>query len=285
MPILGAHMSIAGGYYRAVDAAVAAGCDSVQLFTKNNNQWRAKPISDSDVEKFQTALRESSVAWPLSHSSYLINLAAPEEELWEKSRDAMVEELRRATLLGAFGVVLHPGAYKETDEATGLDRVVAALDTIHDELPDDKTARILLETTAGQGTTLGWQFEQLAYMLTHAEQGDRLGICFDTCHVFAAGYRLDGDHYEVTMQAFDETVGLKRIEAFHLNDSKKPHGSRVDRHEHIGAGEMGLDPFRRLMSDSRFADVPMYLETPKGDRDDGQTWDQHNLSVLRELVT
>ncbi len=284
MPSLGAHMSIAGGYYRAVQRAREAGCDCVQLFTKNNNQWRAKEITDDDVVKFRQALDECEIAHPLSHASYLINLASPDKALWTKSIEAMVVELRRAERLGIPFVVVHPGAYTTSSEAAGIEHVAAALNEIHRQT-SDIDALCLLENTAGQGTNLGWRFEQLGAMLDAVVENARVGICIDTCHAFAAGYPLtSSDEFAATFRELDRLVGIKRIRALHLNDSKREFGSRVDRHENLGEGQLGLEPFRHLVNDSRLRDVPMYLETPKGKNPAGDDWDQVNLAVLRGLI-
>ncbi|HUY92475.1 MAG TPA: deoxyribonuclease IV [Pirellulales bacterium] len=283
MAILGAHMSIAGGYHKAVEIAARAGCDCVQLFTKNNNQWRAKPISAEEADQFRTALGELGVGHPISHDSYLINLASPDDALWRRSIDAFVVELQRAEQLGIAYVVMHPGAYVSSSEAEGLARVIAALDDVHAKTPGLNVCT-LLETTAGQGSSLGWRFEHLAEIKRGVKARERLGVCVDTCHLFAAGYPLGSQaDYEATMNAFDAIVGLEQIKAFHLNDSKKELGSRVDRHEHIGRGRLGLEPFRHLMNDPRFAETPMYLETPKG-QEDGVELDVINLNVLRSLA-
>lgn len=283
LPPLGAHMSIAGGYHRAVEAARRCGCDCVQLFTKNNTQWRAKAISEEDVRRFQTALTELSISHPAAHDCYLINLAAPQTRLWRRCVDAFIEELRRAARLGIPHLITHPGAYTSSSEQAGLRRVVQALDEAHDQtrgLP----VTTLLETTAGQGTSLGWKFEHLAEIIAGVRQPERLGVCFDTCHVFAAGYPLaDPRDYRRTMRHFDRVVGLHLIKAFHLNDSQRPLGSRVDRHAHIGEGHLGLQAFSNLLNDRRFRHVPMYLETPKGKRD-GVDLDAINLATLRALV-
>lgn len=283
MPFLGAHMSIAGGYYKAVEAAQAAGCDCVQLFTKNNNQWRAKEITEKEAERFKQSLKELGVKHPISHDSYLINLASPDDELWKKSIDAFVVELQRAEQLGIPYVVAHPGAYTTSSEEAGLARIAAALDEVHRQTPD-AAAHCLLETTAGQGSNLGWKFEHLATIIDAAADPDRLGVCFDTCHVFAAGYAMgDEKSYKATMKELNKTVGVKLVKAFHLNDSVKPLGSRVDRHAGIGRGEMGLEPFRYLLNDRRFKKTPMYLETPKGE-EKGRSLDEINLAALRGLI-
>jgi len=280
---LGAHMSIAGGYYKAVEAAHRCQCDCVQIFTKNNNQWLAKKITTEDAATFQARLAELEIKHPLSHSSYLINLASPDPKLWKQSVDAFIVELERAHILGIPYVVLHPGAWTTSDEAAGIRQVVRALNEVHQQFRDEST-QCLLETTAGQGTTLGWRFEQLAEMLDGVRDPNRLGVCFDTCHVFAAGYPLASEKdYQQTMHEFNGLIGVKRIKAFHLNDSKRELGSRVDRHDHIGKGKMGVAPFRHLMSDSRFRNVPMYLETPKGE-EKGKELDVINLQKLRRMV-
>jgi deoxyribonuclease-4 len=283
MPILGAHMSIAGGYYKAVEAAAAAGCECVQIFTKNNSQWKAKPITDQQVSRFRLALREHGIAHAVSHASYLINLASPQADLLHKSRRAMVVEVQRAQQLGIPYVIVHPGSYTTSDEATGIETICRSLDYIHAQLPDTGT-RILLENTAGQGTNLGWRFQQLGRMIRGAADPVRIGVCIDTCHACAAGYELaDPEGYENTVKQLQRHVGLRRIKAFHLNDSKHPCGSRKDRHEHIGRGHVGPEAFRHLLNDRRFRNVPMYLETAKG-REDGEDLDVINLQTLRDLV-
>jgi len=282
-PILGAHMSIAGGYHKAVEAAVGVGCDCLQLFTKNNNQWQSKPISPEAAEQFRDAMKASKITHPLVHDSYLINLASPDPDLWRKSIGAFAEELQRADVLGIPYVVAHPGAYTTGSEKQGLRRIVWALDRVH-AMTDPGGAQCLLETTAGQGTALGWKFEHLAAILDGVKEPDRLGVCFDTCHVFAAGYPLTRQkEYRATMRALDRTVGLRRVRAFHLNDSRRELGSRVDRHAHIGRGQMGIEPFRHLLADRRFRRIPMYLETPKG-KEDGEDLDVVNLRTLRGLI-
>ena len=283
MAILGAHMSIAGGYHNAVEAAAECKMDCVQLFTKNNNQWRAKPITDAEAERFRGALDALGVSHPISHDSYLINMASPDKALWKKSVDAFVVELLRAEQLGIPYVVAHPGAYTTSSEEAGIKAIVRALDEVHRQTKGI-AVKCLLETTAGQGSNLGWQFEQLAAMLEGVQNPERLGVCFDTCHVFAAGYAMDTEKaYKDMMRQFNRLIGVKQIKAFHLNDSKKPLGSRVDRHEHIGRGEMGRAPFKHLMNDRRFRRTPMYLETPKGERN-GTAWDVINLRALRRMI-
>ncbi len=286
MPILGAHQSIAGGYYRAAEIARQCGCDCVQLFSKNNNQWRAKELTDEDVARFQAALREAKLTHPLSHDSYLINLAAPDETLWRRSVESYVIELQRAERLGIPYVVTHPGSFTTSSEETGLARIALALDEVHVQTSGLKV-KTLLENTAGQGSNLGWRFEHLATIIDAVKNPDRLGVCIDTCHLFAAGYEFaTPKQYKAMFGQLDTTVGLKLIKAFHLNDSKRELGSRVDRHEHIGEGRIGLEAFRLLLNDPRFHKVPMYLETPKevdGDKR-GLELDAKNLAMLRGLV-
>ena len=283
MSILGAHESIAGGYYKAVETARRLGCDCVQLFTKNNNQWRARELTDDDALLFQAALKEQQITHPLAHTSYLINLATPDTALWKKSLDAFVVEMCRADRLGIPYVVTHPGAFTTSSEAAGIAAVVRALDEMHRQTRGIR-AKCLLETTAGQGSCLGCRFEQLATMIDGARDPDRLGVCVDTCHIFAAGYPLGTPQdYKATMRALDKTVGLSQVRAFHLNDSQKPLGSRVDRHAHIGRGQLGKEPFRFLLNDRRFRQVPMYLETPKGE-EKGKDLDMTNLKTLRSLI-
>jgi deoxyribonuclease-4 len=283
MPPLGAHLSISGGCDRAVEEAARLKMDCVQIFTKNNNQWRAKPLTEDDADRFREALQRTGIGHPCAHDSYLINLASPRDELWQKSLDAFVIELERAELLGLAGVVMHPGSYVESTPEEGLNRIVTALDRTL-ERTAEQAVEIWLETTAGQGTNLGWRFEHLRTILDEVADAGRLGVCLDTCHVFAAGYALGtAEDYRATMEEFDRVIGIDRLRAFHLNDSKRGFGSRVDRHEHIGEGELGFEPFRFLLNDPRFAGVPMYLETPK--RKDGKEMDRINLRRLRRLIT
>jgi len=283
MAILGAHMSIAGGFGRAVQRASACGSMCVQLFTKNNTQWKARPILPEEVKQFREALVRHAIRFPIGHASYLINLASPDRLLRRKSIEAFIEEMHRAEMLGLGHLVVHPGAYTESTEGLGLWRIVQSLGSVAAETRG-LSVRCLLETTAGQGTSLGWRFEQLARVLDRLKDPDRLGVCFDTCHVFAAGYNLtDASGYRATMRQFDATVGLRKIEVFHLNDSRRECGSRIDRHAHIGHGRMGLDGFRALLGDRRFRKVPMYLETPKGMKG-GVDWDVRNLATLHGLI-
>ncbi len=276
-------MSTAGGYYRALVAGAEIGCDCVQLFTKNNNQWRAKPLTEDDTRRFQEAMAETGIRHTLSHASYLLNLASPKPDLRKKSVEGLIVELERADALGIPYVVFHPGSYTTSSIEEGLQAIADSLDVVL-----KKTERLqtipLLENTAGQGSNLGYEFEQLAWIIENVRWPDRVGVCIDTCHTFAAGYPLaTPSEYKQTIKQMDQTFGLNKIKAFHLNDSKHPLGSRKDRHEHIGEGEMGLEPFRNLVNDRRFQKIPMYLETEKGERD-GQDLDAMNLATLRKLT-
>lgn len=280
---LGAHMSIAGGYDRAVRAAHAVGFETVQLFTKNNNQWKGSPITDEQVESFRTALDETGVVDPVSHASYLINMASPDEELWRKSVDAMVVEVERCARLGIGDLVVHPGAHVGSGEEAGLRRVAEALDLVA-ERTAGLAVTIDLETTAGQGTCLGHRFEHLEAIFDLASEPTRLGVCVDTCHIFAAGYSLDAQElYDGTLDELDRAVGLRRVRVWHLNDSVRGRASRVDRHAGIGLGMLGLDAFRFVLNDPRFRGLPMILETPKG-VEDGEELDARNRRILRGLL-
>jgi deoxyribonuclease-4 len=284
MPLLGAHMSIAGGYYKAIDAAGALGMNTCQVFTKNNNQWRAKEITPDEVQQFTQSLQKHEIRHPLSHASYLINLAAEADELWQKSIDGMVVELQRAAALSIPFVVVHPGAGVKLTEEAAIARVSAGINRVH-ELAGEVNSQILLENTAGQGTCLGHRFEQLAAIIAGVKHEARIGVCIDTCHVFAAGYPLGTKaEYDALWKEFDKHLGRNRLQAMHLNDSKKPLGSRVDRHEHIGEGHLGLEPFRLLLNDKKLAKIPMYLETEKGENDEGESFDVINMRTLRSLV-
>jgi deoxyribonuclease-4 len=283
MPLFGSHLSIAGGYYKAADAAGALGMDTVQIFTKNNNQWQGKPLSDEDVRLFREAIARHKLRIPCAHDSYLINLASPADELRAKSVDAFTIELERAEALGLAGVVMHPGSHLDSTPEEGLALVAEGVTESLRRTRGSKV-EVWLEATAGQGTNLGHRFEHLQWLIDHIEPQDRLGVCVDTCHIFVAGYGLQTPpEYEATFSEFDDLIGVDRIRAFHLNDSKKGRGSRVDRHEHIGEGALGLEAFRFLLNDPRFAETPMYLETKKEQRD-GEEMDAVNLRTLKGLL-
>jgi len=278
---LGAHESISGGLHKAFDRAESAGCDAVQIFVKSNRSWAVKPLLEEDISQFKAKARETGIHPVVGHASYLLNLASPKEPLWIKSRDTLITELERCEALDVGWLVFHPGSHVGSGEEAGLARVAQALGEVHAATAGFR-ARILLETTAGQGTNLGYCFEHLAWLMEHAPEGERLGVCLDTCHVFAAGYELrTPEGYAETMEAFDQVIGLEQLEAIHLNDSKGDLGSRKDRHDHIGKGCIGLEGFSNLLNDPRLAGLPGLLETPKGD--DLQE-DRENLAVLRSLI-
>jgi deoxyribonuclease-4 len=289
MPRLGAHMSIAGGLPRAVDRAEASGCEALQIFTKSAGQWRARPLPAEEIALFRARVRETGIRPVVAHNSYLINIASSNPVLRLQSMAALGEELDRAQALGLDGLVMHPGSYTSGSEQDGLDLIVDGLRLLLRARPRGGT-RVLLEHTAGQGTNLGHRFEHLAYILERVDSR-RAGVCLDTCHLLTAGYDIcTEDGYRETFDLFDRLIGIERIEVFHLNDSKRPCGSRVDRHEHIGEGCLGLEPFRRLLNDPRFAALPMLLETPKLEtaesrrRSDVDPWDARNLRTLRRLI-
>ena len=278
----GSHMSMAGGHDRAVRAAHAVGFASVQVFTKSNNQWRAAPLTDAHVSAFRSALAETGVADPVAHASYLINLGSPDDALWEKSIASLVVEIERGEALGIGDLVIHPGAHVGTGEEAGLARTARGLDEAH-RRTRGVALRIALETTAGQGSCLGHRFEHLGRLLEGVLEPERLGVCVDTCHIFAAGYPLGTpSEYHDTMTALERHVGTGRVRVLHLNDSLRERGSRVDRHAGIGRGQLGIEPFRLLVNDPRFLGLPMILETPKGE-DEGRDLDAVNLGLLRRL--
>jgi deoxyribonuclease-4 len=280
----GAQMSIAGGLHQAFRRAAEAGCDCLQVFVKNQRQWHAPQLTEDEIRQWAEARDRTRIGPIVAHDNYLINLASPDDFLWNKSIGALEDELRRCELLGMPYLVMHPGCYTDGGERKGIRRIIRALNVIH-RRTGNLSVTTLLETTAGQGTSIGYRFEHLAHIIEGVFRSERMGVCFDTCHVFAAGYDLSSDRaYARTIKELDETVGLNRVYCFHLNDSLKPLGSRVDRHAAIGAGQIGLEPFRRLVSDKRFFGIPMIIETPKGTDDQGRDLDQVNLSTLRHLV-
>jgi deoxyribonuclease-4 len=274
-------MSIAGGLHKAVERGLEAGCGVIQVFTQNSNQWKGKNLTDSDVSLFRERLEESGIHQVVSHDIYLINLAAPPGEVREKSLAGFTEEMERCARLGIDLIVMHPGSHLGDGEETGIMRIVEAFDTLFDRAPEF-SGLVLLETTAGQGSNLGYRFEHLRDIRDRSAFPHRFGICFDTCHTFAAGYDLTAEEgYQGVFEEFDRILGLENLKVFHFNDSKKGLDCRVDRHEHIGRGAMGLSGFRFLMNDERFSRIPKILETPKGDDNE---MDAINLRTLRGLV-
>jgi deoxyribonuclease-4 len=279
--LLGAHQSIAGGVAKALERGQEAGCDVVQIFVKNPSRWAAKPLPEQDIVAFNEAVSDTGI-WPVfAHSIYLVNVATPDDALWNKSVGALTDDLERCEQLGLSGLVMHPGSHRGAGEGAGIARIVAALDEVHARLSGYR-AQVWLEVTAGQGDHLGYTLSQLAAMIDGVRQPERLGICFDTAHAFAAGYELrTREGYEATWTEFAEDLGLDRLKAIHLNDSKRELGSRVDRHEQIGQGQLGIEPFRFLLNDDRFRGIPMTLETDKGP---DLAEDKENLALLRSLI-
>ena len=286
---IGAHMSIAGGVSNAVERALLHGCEALQIFAKNGNQWRGKPLDPADVRTFRARVDQTGITPVVSHASYLINLATTFPELRAQSLEAFADELERAHTLGLLGVVIHPGTCTAGTEADALRLIADAIRTVFKAQPRRKTM-VLLEHTAGQGRTLGYRFEHLAAIITHLQGSVRVGVCLDTCHLVASGYDIASEAgYRETFEAFERIVGLDRLKVLHGNDSKKPCGSRVDRHEHIGRGCLGEDTFRRILHDRRFAGLPLLIETEKSKHCDRRgaivpdPLDTMNLQTLRRL--
>jgi deoxyribonuclease-4 len=279
--LIGAHMSISGGVELAPLRGRDVGCACIQIFTKSNMQWAARPLGEKEIAAFKQNCADTGIAPVVAHNSYLINLGAP-EPLAKKSFDSFLMELERCRALDLPAIIAHPGSHTGAGEAEGLRRIRSAVNELL-ERTAGSPVRLLLETTAGQGSNLGYRFEQLAEMMEGVKQKSRVGVCLDTCHVFAAGYDIrTEDGYRRTMEEFDKIIGLKKLQAFHLNDSKGELGGKLDRHEHIGHGRLGQEPFRLLLRDKRFAAIPKVLETPKGMKGKLE-WDVINLKTLREL--
>jgi len=274
-------MSIAGGIEKAIERGLDVGCETIQIFTKSNNQWAAAPITDEQAAHFQSAWKASGIGPIFSHCAYLINVGSPKKETFEKSKQGLLVEVQRAAQLGLDFVVLHPGARIDSEEASCLKQIAETVAWVIDQTEPAKV-KVLYEISAGQGTTVGHTFEELAALLKLTGRSKRNGICLDTCHLFAAGYDIRTESaYKKTLKEWDSVIGLDRIEAIHLNDSKKDLGCRVDRHEQIGKGFIGITAFECLMNDKRLSKLPMVLETPK---DEFYTEDKVNLKLLRSLV-
>lgn len=276
---LGAHLSIAKGFDHAVYEAQSLGCNTLQIFTKNANTWKEREVSDPELKRFHQAKHETGIQIIASHTSYLINLASEEPEIRKKSIQALKTEMIRSCQLELSYVVIHPGAHKGAGVNQGLNRIAESLNTIFDQLTTN-IPLLLLETTAGQGSSLGSCFGHLSTIMEKVTRSEKLGICMDTSHIFAAGYDIRTDEsYNHTMKAFNSTIGFQHLHLFHLNDSKKDIGSGIDRHEHIGGGFIGTGAFRRIMNDSKFKNVPKIIETPKENN-----MDQVNLNLLKMMV-
>lgn len=280
-PLIGAHESNAGGIHTSFERAASVGCRTLQVFTKNNTQWFAKPLTDEDVASYKTAEKKSSIGPVIAHDCYLINLCATDKAILKKSREAFLDELQRCEMLGIPYLNFHPGSHMGAGEGEGIKRIVESLDWAHKQTKGFNVLSVL-EATAGQGSAVGYRFEHLRAIIDGVEESNRMAVCIDTCHIFAAGYDIRTEEvYEKTMKEFDEIIGLNRLVAIHANDSKKGLGSHVDRHEHIGKGAIALDGFRLIMNDVRLAKIPKILETPK-DKDLKE--DRMNLATLRQLV-
>jgi len=280
---VGAHMSISGGLHKALLRGEELACDTIQIFTKSNMQWSARDLAQKEIDLFKSTLVETGISPVVGHDTYLINLASPDKETHKKSVDSFIIEMLRSEAIGLPYLVMHPGAHMDKGEKMGLKRIASSLNTIF-RATKGTHVTVLLETTAGQGTNLGYRFEHLAQIIDAAREPDRLAVCYDTCHTFAAGYDIRTKKvYNATLKEFDRVIGLDRIKVFHLNDAKKGLGSRVDRHEHIGKGALGLEAFRFVLTDRRFKDTPKILETPKGESK-GRSWDEINLETLRNLI-
>ena len=282
VPLLGAHFSIAKGLHQALYEAKTYGCTALQIFTKNAITWKERTLTREEINRFDQARKQTGITAIASHTSYLINLATPERKKHAMSCNALKQELIRSSMLDIPYVVLHPGAHLGKGKDQGIDKIALSINKIFAQTPDIKI-RLLLETTAGQGSGLGHTFKQLALIMDKIENQDRVGICLDTSHVFAAGYDIrTAETYRKVTDTFDAIIGLENLYVIHLNDSKKELGSRVDRHEHIGRGYIGIKAFELLMNDMRFWDIPKIIETPK--QKDGPDTHKMNLNRLRSLV-
>ena len=279
-PLLGAHESIAGGIGEALIRGKQVGCECVQIFTKSSRQWASKPLSKEEIDTFKRNKIETGITTVIAHDSYLVNLGAPDEQMRKKSVKGFIEELQRCEALGVPTLVAHPGSHVGTGEENGIKTIAKSIDEAHAACKGFEV-KITLEITAGQGSTLGCNFQQMARIIDAVKENDRLRLCFDTEHAFASGYDIrTPEGYENTFSELDKYIGIKRLAAFHLNDSVKDFNSKVDRHQHIGKGFIGLDAFRRLLNDRRFFGLPMCLETPKGP---DLKEDIENLTTLRSL--
>lgn len=279
--LLGAHISIAGGTDKAIERGMALSCTAIQLFTKNSNQWKGKALKEEEVERFKALRKRSGIYSTIAHDSYLINLASNSKELRKMSVNALIEEMERCRILDIPYIVMHPGAHLGAGEEAGIKNIIDSLDIIINKT-EGWGINVALESTAGQGTNLGYRFEHLRSIIDGVEDRERVKACLDSCHLFAAGYDISTQEgYDQVIDEFDRIVGLDRLVCIHVNDSKKGLGSRVDRHEHIGKGCLGKGFFRLLMKDKRFENVPKIIETPKGE---DMKEDRMNLALLRKMA-
>jgi deoxyribonuclease IV len=280
-PLLGAHMSIAGGVGNAFIEGKKVDCDAIQIFTKSSRQWASKPYTKEEIELFHVNRKETGIGAVVAHDSYLLNIGSPDGALRARSVAVFIDELERCEVLGVTNLIAHPGSHVGAGELDGIKTIAKSLDEVHKACPG-YGVKVTLEITAGQGSNLGYRFEQIGNMIDATKESDQLRVCFDTEHAFAAGYDIrTRDGYERTFSEFDGVIGIERLAAFHLNDSKKEFNSRIDRHEHIGKGFIGVEAFRMLMNDTRFWGLPMCLETPKGP---DLKEDRENLELLRSLI-
>ena len=281
--MFGSHLSIAGGMHKALLTAERLGLGTVQVFTKNQKTWAAKPLDGPTIDDWRREQDRLGFTATVSHDSYLINLASPDDGLWDKSVDLFAEEVRRCDALGIPLLVTHPGAHMGQGESAGLRRVADGLDEVFRRLPGSETV-VCLESTAGQGTSLGWRLEHLAEIVGMSGEPGRLAACLDTAHLFAAGYDWRGAKFPAFVRQLKATVGTERVKVWHLNDSKRELGSRIDRHEHVGLGHIGDEGFRPIVRRREWRGVPKVLETPKGQREDGVPWDEVNVARLRNML-
>lgn len=280
--LLGAHISIAGGFDKAIDRAEETSVNCMQIFTKSNRQWYAKKITKEEIESFKERQKKSSISIVVAHAAYLINLGSKSDETVQKSIKSLSLELQRCEDLLIPYLVLHPGTARFESETTSLQFVAEQIDTAI-KTSETKNVLLLLETMAGQGNTIGYTFQQLATIIKHSEQKDRIGICFDTCHAFVAGYDFHNESlYKSMWQDFEKTIGLNKLKMFHMNDSKKELGSRVDRHEEIGKGTIPVNSFALILKDERFQNIPKIIETPEGSNK--IEYDKKNIEALRKLA-
>lgn len=283
-PRFGAHVSVAGGLHLAFEEGVRSGCDCLQIFVKNQRQWAAKPLAKEQVDLFAAAFRQAGECPVLAHGSYLLNMAAPAAEARKKTVTAIVDELERCEALGIEALVVHPGAHMQEGVDLGVERIVSSLNDVHAATAGFR-ARVALETTAGQGSSIGHEIVHLGRIIQGVAAPERVAVCVDTCHVFAAGYDIrEADKYEAMIEELERHVGISRIVGIHTNDSLTECGSRVDRHAHIGQGKIGRRGFEHVVNDPRLRHIPMILETPKGEDDRGMDLDRANLKMLRSLV-
>lgn len=278
---LGAHMSISGGVFNALMHGEKASCDTIQIFVKSSNQWKAKPFTLQELDRYHQELKRTGIDPVVAHASYLINLGSPDDELLQKSREAFLVEMDRCEKLEIPYLVVHPGAPKDSGEEYGIKTIAESINWLFDRAADHKV-KVTLETTAGQGSSLGHTFEQLAAIIDKVDDRDRVCVCFDTCHAHVAGYDIaTRKGYDQTWADFERIIGIEKLAVMHLNDAKKEIGSRIDRHEHIGKGKLGERAFSYIMTDKRFKRIPKILETPKGD---DNRMDEVNLALLKKLA-